>query len=161
MDQFVESSDSLKSKGLAVAFSQCWVAVPDRFPRSVLKPGSRPRHLYAGRRWSSNRFSLKLIRGQKRAPLFDDICLTFDTSTVVRGYSFPSTIPTPILCRAFSLTLNTLALYQSTLRCFEACSEGPPLIFRAAWLHLTLAASAYLRCTLFPVYLQIVKQSGR
>ena len=35
----------------------------------------------------------------------------------------------------------------------QAGSEGPPLIFRAAWLHLAVTASACLRGTLIPEYL--------
>ena len=66
--------------------------------------------------------------------------LIFDTSSMVRFRSAPWFIPATVLSRDFSLTLTTLALYQSSLRWFETCSckpvpRGHTLIFRAV-LHI-------------------------
>ena len=44
---------------------------------------------------------------------------------MVRFRSSSRYIPATILCRDFSLTLTTLALYQRSLRRFEACSCKP------------------------------------
>jgi hypothetical protein len=49
----------------------------------------------------------------------------FDTSSVVRFRSSSRYIPATILCRDFSLTLTTLALYQRSLRWFAACTCMP------------------------------------
>ena len=44
---------------------------------------------------------------------------------MVRFRSSSRYIPATVLCRDFSLTLTTLALYQRSLRWFEACSCKP------------------------------------
>jgi hypothetical protein len=97
----------------------------DRFPRSVQKPGSRSRHLYAGCRTGSKQVPPVLILEPRKNPSFDTAYICFDTSSVVRLRSSPRSSPATILSRDFSLTLTTLALYQRSLRWFEACSCKP------------------------------------
>jgi len=88
------------------------------------------RRLYAGRRLVSTQVSSRLVPGQRLIPGFDVIWPCFDTSTAVRLHPSPYLIPDRFI-PAFSLTLTTSALYQSSLRWFEALScktapGGPP-----------------------------------
>ncbi len=105
----------------------------DRFPRSLQKPESSSRRLYAGCRLDSKQVSSRLVPGQRLKPGFDNISPCFDTSSAVRLRSSPCFTPDRS-CPAFSLTLTTSALYQSSLRWFKACSckpalRGPPSSF--------------------------------
>jgi hypothetical protein len=91
----------------------------------VQEPGSRSRHLYAGCRTGSKQVSPVLILEPRKNPSFDTTYICFDTSSMVRLRSSPRSSPATILSRDFSLTLTTLALYQRSLRWFEACSCKP------------------------------------
>ena len=95
----------------------------DRFPRSPRKPRSCSRHLYACRRSDSKQAPPNLSWDRKRSQFWRH--LKFSTPhqwfIVIRLHD-------PYLarsCRAFSLTLTTMALYHSSLRWFEACSCKP------------------------------------
>ena len=61
----------------------------DRFSRSAWKPGSRSRHLHAGRRLGHHRAPPNLVPGEGPAPGFDVARKCFDTSSVVRSRSSP------------------------------------------------------------------------
>src|SRR5512139_667701 len=92
------------------------------------RPSSR--HLYAGRRSSSNQVSLELILGAGKSPDFDVI---LNVSTLPQWFARarllgPHLIPS---CRTFSSTLTTMAFDHSSLRWFETrpwslASKGLP-----------------------------------
>ena len=91
----------------------------DRFPRSTQEPDSRSPHLYAGRRPGSKQVSPELSPEYRRASGFD-VTLSFrhliSCSLALASFIIYLTSS----CEAFSLTLTTLALYQRSLRWFEA-----------------------------------------
>ena len=97
----------------------------DRFPRSARKLGSYSRHLYAGRRPSSKQVSLGLILGWNKLPV---LATSGELSTPRQWFGF-TRLHEPYLTQSYAgpflLTLTTMALYHSSLRCFEACSCKP------------------------------------
>lgn len=95
----------------------------DRFPRSTQKPESSSRRLNAGRRLGSKQVPPRLIPGQRLSPVLTS-SLRF--RHVIERFTFVRLLD-PYLtgCPAFSSTLTTRALYQCSLRWFEACSCKP------------------------------------
>ena len=96
----------------------------DRFPRSTQGPESESRHLYAGRHPGSKQVSPGLILVYRWPPVltsssnFRHLIGWFACARL----SDPQLIPSS---GTFSSTLTTVALYQCSLRCFEACSCKP------------------------------------
>ena len=89
----------------------------DRFPRSTQEPDSRSRHLHAGRRPGSKQVSPELIPEYQQPPVLTS-SLSF-RHLISGSLALASLIiPDPVL--RSSLTLTTLALYQRSLRWFEA-----------------------------------------
>ena len=97
----------------------------DRFPRSAQKPRSSSCHLYAGRHPDNKQAPSELILRISKYPSFDAVS---DISTPHRWFACTHLLD-PYLTRSlpclFSLTLTTPALYQRSLRWFEACSCKP------------------------------------
>jgi hypothetical protein len=92
----------------------------DRLPRCTEKPGSGSCRLHAGRHSACNQVSSELIPGQCNPPvLTSSIRFRYVTSGSLSFISLTGS------CPAFSLTLTTMALYQCSLRWFEACSCKP------------------------------------
>ena len=96
----------------------------DRFPRCTRKPESGSRRLHTGCHPACKQVSSELLPGQCTPPSFD---IAYSFSIRHERFTFVR-LPDSYLtgsCPAFSLTLTTMALYQCSLRWFEACSYKP------------------------------------
>jgi hypothetical protein len=96
----------------------------DRFPSSVLEPGSGSRHLYAGHHLGSKQVSPRFYPEVANSLGFD---VAYTVSTLRQWFTCVRLSDPYMTCLAtpFPVTFTTMALDQRSLRLFEACSYKP------------------------------------